>query len=241
MPRPSRGLTSSWTVSSIRHVSPRRKFRSFRARLELELQKGQERLKAQSTEVAGAAATEILDSLLTPEFIAFLEDLTGIAHLRPDPSHALGGLHVSPPGAFQGLHRDFRRHPVTREYHRVNVLVYLNSDWLPEYGGDLELWSSDMSTCGQRIHPLAGRMVIFETSNTSGHGIPDPIKCPAGRARLSLASYYYTEYPAPNSRRNTRIFLPRRPQDPLRVDIQMFQGAVSDVRRYVRHLFGRAH
>jgi hypothetical protein len=211
--------------------------------LELKLQKGQGRLKAESAEVSGEAATEILNSLLTPEFIAFLENLTGIASLRADPSHALAGLHVSPPGAFQILHRDFRRHPITRQYHRVNVLVYLNSDWKLEYGGELELWSADMVTCGQRIRPLAGKMVIFETTPTSYHGIPDPIRCPPGRARLSLASYYYTEYPGPHDRRETEIFLPRRPQDPLRVDVEKFWVVVNGVARFVpepvkRHLKG---
>jgi hypothetical protein len=208
--------------------------------LELEVQKGPGRLKAESAEVGGEAAAEILNSLLTPEFIDFLENFTGIAGLRADPSHTLAGLHVTPPGAFQGLHRDFRRHPITRQYHRVNVLVYLNSDWKLEYGGELELWSADMLTCGQRIRPLAGKMVIFETTATSYHGIPDPVRCPPGRARLSLASYYYTEYPGPHDRRETKIFLPRRPQDPLRIDVEKFKVVVYGVGRYVREPFTRA-
>ena len=205
--------------------------------LELEVQKGQNGLKAESAEVGGEAATEILNSLLTPEFVAFLENLTGIASLRADPSHTYAGLHVSPPGAFQGVHRDFRRHPITRQYHRVNVLVYMNTDWKLEYGGELELWSSDMLTCSQRIRPLAGKMVIFETTATSYHGIPDPVRCPPGRARLSLASYYYTEYPGPHDRRNTKIFLPRRPQDPWRIDVEKFKCVVKRVGRDVRESF----
>jgi hypothetical protein len=86
-------------------------------------------------------------------------------------------------------------------------------------------------------------MVIFETTPTSYHGIPDPIRCPPGRARLSLASYYYTEYPGPHDRRETEIFLPRRPQDPLRVDVEKFWVVVNGVARFVpepvkRHLKG---
>src|ERR1039458_7750672 len=63
--------------------------------LGLNLQREQGVVKAESAEVSGEAAQDILDSLLTPEFIAFLEKLTGIAGLIGDPSHAKAGLHVS--------------------------------------------------------------------------------------------------------------------------------------------------
>jgi len=199
--------------------------------LGLELQKEQGIVKAESAEVSGEAAQDILDSLLTPEFLAFLEAITGIAGLIGDPSHARAGLHVSPPGAFQALHRDFRRHPTTNDYHRINVLVFLNSDWKQEYGGDLELWPARKACSAmQRIRPEAGRVVIFETTPTSYHGIPEPITCPPQRARLSLASYYYTAQPGPLDRPDLKLFRPRRPQDPLRVDVQKFKDVVNAVR-----------
>jgi 2OG-Fe(II) oxygenase superfamily len=198
--------------------------------LRLEIQKDQTIAKAETAEVGGEAAKEILDSLLTAEFVDFLERLTGITGLIGDPSHALAGLHVNPPGAFQALHRDFRRHPTTHSYHRINVLVFLNSDWKEEYGGELELWPANRSACGQRIRPVAGRVVIFETTPTSYHAIPEPVRCPPGRARLSLASYYYTDQPGPHDRRDLKLFLPKRPQDPLRLDIQKFKDVVKGVR-----------
>ena len=185
-----------------------------RRALELKVHKGNRMVKAESAEVSGRAANEILDALLTPEFVTFLEILTGITGLVPDPTHYWAGIHVSPPGSSQVLHRDFRLHPTTGLYHRVNVLVYLNSDWKEEYGGELEMWPPDRSACRQRVVPDAGRVVIFETTPTSFHGLPDPVRCPPGRARLSLASFYYTEHPGPNDRREPIVFSPKRPQDP---------------------------
>ena len=82
--------------------------------LDLKVNKGNRMVKAESPEVDGQAANEILDSLLTPEFVAFLEELTGISGLIPDPTHAWAGIHVSPPGSQQALHRDFRLHPARR-------------------------------------------------------------------------------------------------------------------------------
>jgi Rps23 Pro-64 3,4-dihydroxylase Tpa1-like proline 4-hydroxylase len=200
--------------------------------LGLEIQKVQGIVKAESPDVSGKAASEILDALLTAEFIEFLERLTGLADLIGDPSHSRAGLHVSPPGAFQALHRDFRRHPTTGQYHRINVLVFLNSDWKEEYRGELELWPPKASGPEQmkRIRPEAGRVVIFETTPTSYHGIPEPVNCPPGRARLSLASYYYTEQPGPQDRKDMKVFVPRRPQDPARLDVQKFKDLVNSVR-----------
>ena len=202
--------------------------------LALRVERAHRTVKAESPKVNGPAARQILDSLLTPEFVAFLEEVTGIDALIPDPSHALAGLHVSPPGAFQALHRDFRLHPTSGLYHRVNVLVFLNSEWKAEYGGQLELWPADTSACGQRITPTAGKMVIFETTPTSYHGIPDPVRCPPGRARLSLASYYYTEYPGPQDRRDFSVFPPKRPQDPLTIDVQKFKDVAARLAQLAR-------
>jgi len=36
------------------------------------------------------------------------------------------------------------------------------------------------------------RCVIFNTTDFSFHGHPDPLTCPEGRTRKSLAMYYYT-------------------------------------------------
>jgi Rps23 Pro-64 3,4-dihydroxylase Tpa1-like proline 4-hydroxylase len=171
-------------------------------------------VKAESSEVTGQAARDILESLIAPEFVGFLEKLTGIEGLIADPTHTWAGIHVCPVGSSQAVHRDFRLHPTNGLYHRVNVLVYLNTIWKEEYGGELELWPSDMSACGKQVLPIAGRVVIFETTPSTCHGVPDPIRCPPEIARLSLASYYYTDYPSPVDRRSPLFLAPRRPQDP---------------------------
>ena len=44
----------------------------------------------------------------------------------------------------------------------------------------------------KRILPIAKRLAIFSTSSDSWHGHPHPLPCPPGRARRSLALYYYT-------------------------------------------------
>jgi Rps23 Pro-64 3,4-dihydroxylase Tpa1-like proline 4-hydroxylase len=182
--------------------------------LTLEVERRVRMVKAQSPEPSGPAARSILAALCTPQFVSYLEDVTGIPELKADPTHYWTGLHVSPPGAYQAIHRDFRLHPVTGLFHRLTVLVYLNSDWKAEYGGELELWRSDQSACEKRVAPEAGIVVIFATTYDAIHGISDPVTCPTGRARLSLASDYYTVAPAPGDRREPRLRRPKRPSDP---------------------------
>ncbi|HWL08793.1 MAG TPA: 2OG-Fe(II) oxygenase [Planctomicrobium sp.] len=136
----------------------------------------------------------LIDELNSPEFCAFLSKLTGIPNLLPDDSMEGGGLHQSKRNGFLNVHADFTVHPHQPHWRRrVNLLIYLNPDWKPEYRGELELWERDMSRCSRRILPLLNRAVIFNTDEDSYHGLPDPIQCPEGMTRKSIALYYFTE------------------------------------------------
>lgn len=136
----------------------------------------------------------VIEELNTSEFCRFLSRLTGIPNLLPDEMLEGGGLHQSGRGGFLNIHADFTVHPHKRHWRRrVNLLVYLNKDWLPEYRGELELWERDMSKCAASILPVFNRAVIFNTDEDSYHGLPDPIQCPEGMTRKSIALYYFTE------------------------------------------------
>ncbi len=123
----------------------------------------------------------------------FIEELTGIQGIIPDPYFWGGGQHQIEPGGFLKIHADFNKHPKLGLHRRINLLLYLNKDWDESYGGHLELWDLEMSRCVQRVLPIFNRCVIFTTTSTSWHGHPEPLSCPDGRARKSLALYYYTQ------------------------------------------------
>jgi Rps23 Pro-64 3,4-dihydroxylase Tpa1-like proline 4-hydroxylase len=134
----------------------------------------------------------VLYFLNSREIVNFLEKLTGIEGLIPDPHYAGGGLHELRPGGFLKVHADFNWHRQMRLDRRINLLVYLNKDWAPEYGGNLELWDSTMDHKVAEYAPLFNRCVIFNTTDNSFHGNPVPVNCPPDRSRRSLAFYYYT-------------------------------------------------
>jgi hypothetical protein len=133
-----------------------------------------------------------LDALNGFEMLLWLEALTGIEGLIPDPYFGGGGLHQIEPGGFLKIHADFNVHPKLKLDRRINMLVYLNENWREEWGGHLELWDAGMTACRQRILPLFNRTVIFSTTDTAFHGHPHPLTSPEGVTRKSVSLYYYT-------------------------------------------------
>ena len=122
------------------------------------------------------------------EMLLWLEALTGIEGLIPDPYFGGGGLHQIEPGGFLKIHADFNVHPKLKLDRRLNMLVYLNKDWRDEYGGHLELWDRDMTAAARRSCRCSTARSIFSTTDTSFHGHPHPLTVPDGDvAQVGLA------------------------------------------------------
>jgi hypothetical protein len=135
---------------------------------------------------------QFVNSLNSRLFLDFLERLTGIDGLIPDPHLAGGGLHMIPRGGRLAIHADFNKHKKLRLDRRLNLLVYLNHDWKQEWGGALELWDKDVKARQKTYLPIANRIVVFTTTDIAYHGHPDPLTSPKGKYRKSIALYYYT-------------------------------------------------
>lgn len=134
----------------------------------------------------------IFNAFNSAPMLQFLEKLTGIEGLIPDPYFIGGGLHETKNGGFLGVHSDFRLNKKLNIERRLNAIIYLNEDWQEEYGGNLELWDVDMKTCLKKILPIYNRCVIFNTDKDSNHGHPEPLTTPQHITRRSIALYYYT-------------------------------------------------
>lgn len=134
----------------------------------------------------------ILWEMQSQAFILFLEKLTGVTNLLADPRLLGGGTHQTLPGGLLRVHADFNKHRIYDLDRRLNLLIYLNEDWQDDYGGHLQLWDRELTACKKTILPIMGRMVLFNTASDTWHGHPEPLTCPQGRARQSLALYYYT-------------------------------------------------
>src|SRR5204862_8153154 len=94
-----------------------------------------------------------LDAMNGFEMLLWLEALTGIDGLIPDPYFGGGGLHQIEPGGFLKVHADFNVHPKLKLDRRLNMLIYLNKEWRDEYGGHLELWDAELRGPRRRVLP----------------------------------------------------------------------------------------
>jgi Rps23 Pro-64 3,4-dihydroxylase Tpa1-like proline 4-hydroxylase len=139
---------------------------------------------------------EVVDELNSDEFVAWLSQLTGIPDLLADASLEGGGLHQSGPGGFLNIHTDFNTHHYHKHWRRrVNLILYLNRNWQEDWGGAIELWDRSVQNCVVKIPPLFNDALIFRTDDISYHGFPEPLRCPPGESRKSVALYYYTLEP----------------------------------------------
>ncbi|CAK9249916.1 unnamed protein product [Sphagnum jensenii] len=145
------------------------------------------------------AIADLLAEMSAPEFLAFLEKLTGIDGLIPDPYYRGGGVHQSQRGGKLDVHIDFNIHPKLKLMRRLNVIIYLNKNWQESWHGDLQLWEGrndngkhELIRLHHRIYPVYNRLLIFSTTEKSYHGHPEPLDCPEGVTRNSIALYFYT-------------------------------------------------
>lgn len=153
-------------------------------------------------------------------FVEFLEQTTGITGLIPDPALRGGGLHQIYPGGKLDIHADFNFHKKLGLHRRLNAILYLNKGWERAWGGDLELWDKSMTSCAVRLEPIFNRFVVFETTDTAFHGHPEPLKCPDGVTRKSMAWYYYTSSPGVEVTKPHSTMFKKRPSDQTNSDIE---------------------
>lgn len=202
--------------------------KTFPAQLEeedREFHRAQEKLKRSfNPDYLDAETRGLFYSLNSRPFLTFLENLTGIKGLIPDPYFVGGGFHETRTGGHLSVHADFNHHKKLNLERRINVLIYLNKDWKDEYGGTLELWDVDMKEAVARVTPQFNRCVIFNTTSYSYHGHPSAINHPDGIPRRSIALYYYTAT-WDEDRQNHSTLFKVRPQTEDRVDYRVKSDA----------------
>lgn len=143
-------------------------------------------------EQCDAFVREFFHFMNSQPMLQFLEGLTGIDALLPDPYFNGGGFHETSRGGKLGVHADFRIHEQLNVQRRINLLIYLNETWDDSWRGQLELWDKSMKECRARVSPIWNRCVVFSTDADTWHGHPDELLTPDGVKRRSVALYYYT-------------------------------------------------
>jgi Rps23 Pro-64 3,4-dihydroxylase Tpa1-like proline 4-hydroxylase len=142
---------------------------------------------------AAPATYKLMTYFNSPEFISYIEELSGIKNLIPDNSFYGGAVHKLTNGCKLDIHADYTLHPINQTYRRLTMLIYMNKDWNKSWGSDLELWNTNMTKCVKKIEPIFNRMVLFNVAHNTFHGHPHPLNCPYSVNRLSYSICYFTK------------------------------------------------
>ena len=170
----------------------------------------QERFKSQyNPDRLPAYSRHLFQTFNSRAFLLFLEEMTGIKGLIPDPYFIGAGIHKTLTGGHLDIHADFNVHSHMKLERRLNVLIYLNPDWKEEYGGSFEIWDKQMTRKMASFVPTQNRMVCFSTASDTFHGNPEPVNHPDGIARQSIALYYYTATWDSSRKSHSTLFKPR--------------------------------
>jgi len=144
----------------------------------------------------GPYLKQLFIELNSTEFIKHIERITGVNNIICNDISLHGaGIHRIKSKGFLQLHTDFNTYHSKNRLldRRINLLIYLNPDWKPEYNGQLCLCDKNTNMCAKKIDPILNRCVIFNTTCSIIHGHPEPWNAPDHIARQSIAVYYYTE------------------------------------------------
>jgi len=134
----------------------------------------------------------LLDELIqTKEFLDLISNITDIPDLCYDPWYFGAGTHENFNGAGLDAHYDFNIHPKTGYHRRVNVILYLNKDWKPDWNGEISFHTDpwDLKNDVKKpVQPEFNRCVIFETTENSWHSV-NPINLPQDLQHISRKSF----------------------------------------------------
>jgi len=138
----------------------------------------------------GSEFDELYTDLISDRMNEFLSFIAN-EDVFVDPENHGGGLHQGKKNSFLDMHLDFNYHPLKKSWFRnMNLLLYLNKDWKPEYKGHLKLMDRRTGEEKELEVPF-NRMIIQQTRAFTLHGY-DQTHFPENRYRTSIATYAYT-------------------------------------------------
>ena len=143
---------------------------------------------------------EVVQFMNSSPFLHFASETLGIPKLLPDPYFTGGGLNESFLGDYLDVHVDGNYHDASGLHRRANAILYLTPAWERSWGGNFGLYINGGKTLHTEIVPKMNKLILFDTSDVSYHGYPEPIDCPYDVSRRSLILYYYTKDPHPSSK-----------------------------------------
>lgn len=161
---------------------------------------------------------KLFQSLISKNFIKQISNLVE-TELYIDETKNWNGVHKYKNGDYLDIHCDAGLHPTNNLKKHVTLGIYLSKDWKEENGGHLEIWEGEsiskkhckLKDCVDKILPEFNKLVLFNCTDSSWHGNPEPVRIEKNETRIFLTiSYlskiYYNEY---SNKLKKAFFIPR--------------------------------
>lgn len=156
---------------------------------------------------------QVFNYLNSDEFLKILRSVIfKNKKLYPDIGLNGGGWHMHKRGGKLNHHLDYSLHPKLGLQRKLNIIIYLNSNWKKEWDGNLGFWSNESDEkpgkLEKQIVPKFNRAILFDTTQNSWHGLTNSLKCPKNEFRKSIAVYYLCQPSSKVSKRGKALFAP---------------------------------
>lgn len=155
--------------------------------------------------------------------------LTGINDAIGDPHLYAGGISAMARGHFLQPHLDNSHDGEQKNYRVLNLLYYITPGWIPDNGGNLELWDEDVRNRVE-IPSLFNRLVLMSTNDRSWHSVNE-VKVDG--TRRCISNYYFSPH-SPNGYETAHVtYFMARPEQKLR---RLLTRADSGLRTFLRKI-----
>jgi hypothetical protein len=142
---------------------------------------------------------KLIHTLHSSRFLRWLEELTGVEKLLPDP-HLIGaGYMKSFAGDSLKVHTDFNWVEETHLHRAVSIIIYFNKDWNVDWGGSLNFYDFKNEALLSSVKPDWGNMLVWNYHNLVYHGYPEPMTCPEDQSRKGMRLFYYQSRSKPDA------------------------------------------
>jgi Rps23 Pro-64 3,4-dihydroxylase Tpa1-like proline 4-hydroxylase len=134
---------------------------------------------------------KLIEILSQRRFINFLRKNLNIKdNLYPDASNGYSGFNIVKKKGFLKAHADFNYNNKLKKYRTINLLLYFNSGWKKNYGGNLSFYDYTTNKLKYNFVAKNNRCLVFITNKFTVHGYK---RVQVNKKRISLNYYYYTK------------------------------------------------
>lgn len=137
-------------------------------------------------------ASKFVEYMHSPKMLLWLEELTGISSLIPDPYLTGAGYSKSFKNDSLKVHTDFNWNEKLKLHRALSFIVYLTPEWNPDWGGALGFYDFKNNNLVNAIDCVFNRAVIWQYHKLGFHGYKEPLTCPEDLQRTTFRLFYYT-------------------------------------------------